>query len=147
MRKPLALVFFAVALAIGGLGVENFTCDLIVGPAVANADDSALAGAFSRRAVQTQVDGLGTVVSLLPDDNDGSRHQRFIVRLNSGQTILIAHNIDLAAHVSPLREGDVIGFRGDYEWNSKGGVVHWTHRDPAGRHPAGWLKHNGKLYQ
>jgi hypothetical protein len=32
-------------------------------------------------------------------------------------------------------------------WNEKGGVVHWTHRDPGGRHMAGWLAHNGKTYQ
>jgi len=84
---------------------------------------------------------------MLPDDNDGSRHQRFIVRLGSGQTILIAHNIDIAPRVSPLNVGDTIEFNGEYEWNSKGGVVHWTHRDPTGRHPAGWLMHNGKAFQ
>ncbi len=84
---------------------------------------------------------------MLPDDNDGSRHQRFIVRLDSGQTILIAHNIDITPRISPLSAGDTLEFSGEYEWNSKGGVVHWTHRDPAGRHPAGWLKHNGKTFQ
>ena len=93
------------------------------------------------------ISGTGTVVRLLPDDNDGDRHQRFIIRLPSGQTLLVAHNIDIAARVSPLREGDTVEYKGEYAWNDKGGVMHWTHHDPAGNHPAGWLKHDGQTFQ
>jgi len=50
------------------------------------------------------VESDATVTKTLPDDNDGSRHQRFIVRLASGKTLLIAHNIDIAKRV-PLEEG------------------------------------------
>jgi hypothetical protein len=94
-----------------------------------------------------QAEGNGIVIKILPDDNDGSRHQRFILKLHSGQTLLIAHNTDLAPRLPSLKEGDTVAFNGEYEWNSKGGVVHWTHRDPSGRHMAGWLKHNGQTYQ
>jgi len=87
------------------------------------------------------------VERVLPDDNDGSRHQRFIVRLPSGQTLLIAHNIDLAPRVARLERGDTVTFAGIYEPNNKGGVVHWTHHDPSGRHPGGWIEHNGERYQ
>ena len=109
--------------------------------------DSALARAFAERQNGVQAEGQGVVTRILPDDRDGSRHQRFIVRLSSGQTLVIAHNIDLAARLSSLREGDTVAFNGEYEWNARGGVIHWTHRDPAGRHVAGWLKHNGHTYQ
>jgi len=53
-----------------------------------------------------QVRGIGTATRILSDDNDGSRHQRFILRLASGQTVLIAHNIDLAPRISSLSTGD-----------------------------------------
>jgi hypothetical protein len=84
---------------------------------------------------------------MLDDDLSGSRHQRFILRLSSGQTVLIAHNIDVAPRVEGLQEGDSVSFYGVYEWNEKGGTVHWTHHDPAGKHMSGWLKHSGRTYQ
>ncbi|MBT8293600.1 MAG: DUF3465 domain-containing protein [Eudoraea sp.] len=109
--------------------------------------DEALFSTFDEHNSGDQVEGNGIVIRILADDNDGSRHQRFILRLHSGQTLLIAHNIDLAPKLSSLREGDVVAFNGEYEWNSKGGVVHWTHHDPDGRHVAGWLIYNGQTYQ
>lgn len=109
--------------------------------------DEVLSRAVRQRASGVQTEGHGIVIKILPDDNDGSRHQRFILRLQSGQTLLIAHNIDLAPRISSLREGDTVAFNGEYEWNSKGGVVHWTHRDPSGHHVEGWLKHDGQTYQ
>lgn len=117
------------------------TTDIDVG------NDAAFEHAFDNRTSNRQLAGQGTVVKLLPDDNDGSRHQRFIVRLNSGRTLLVAHNIDLAPRIDALRTGDTVSFYGEYEWNAKGGVMHWTHHDPQGRHPGGWIKHNGQTYQ
>jgi hypothetical protein len=95
----------------------------------------------------SQFEGEGTVVRVLSDDNKGSRHQRFIVRLASGRTVLIAHNIDLAPRVEGVSEGDAVSFYGEFEDNDKGGVVHWTHHDPAGRHVGGWVKHRGRTYE
>jgi len=95
----------------------------------------------------SQMCGVGTVIKLLSDDNQGSRHQRFIIKQPSGRTLLIAHNIDLAPKIYSLKKGGLIEFCGEYESNSKGGVVHWTHHDPQGRHKAGWLDYKGKRYQ
>ena len=103
--------------------------------------------AYQNRLSDIQVSGSGKVSRILRDDNEGSRHQRFILRLSSGQTLLIAHNIDLAPKINTLQKGDVVQFYGEYEWNSKGGVVHWTHHDPGGRHVGGWLKHDGRKYE
>ena len=91
--------------------------------------------------------GLYGSGAVLADDNEGSRHQRLIVELASGHTLLIAHNIDLAPRVAGVRSGDTLIFRGEYEWNQQGGVIHWTHHDPQGRHPDGWLRHRGRTYQ
>ena len=103
--------------------------------------------AIQQRTSNVQVKGTGTVIRLLKDDNRGSRHQKFILKLASNKTILIAHNIDLAPRINTISTGDIIAFYGEYEWNNKGGVVHWTHHDPNGHHIGGWLKHNGNTYQ
>lgn len=109
--------------------------------------NAALENAISNHLSNQQLAGQAMVVKILPDDNKGSRHQRFIVKLNSGRTVLVAHNIDLAQRIDSLRTGDTVAFFGEYEWNQKGGVMHWTHHDPQGRHPGGWIKHNGQTYQ
>ncbi len=93
------------------------------------------------------VEGTGTVDRVLADDLDGSRHQRFILRIDSDHTVLVSHNIDLAPRIEPLTKGDSIEFRGQYEWNERGGVIHWTHHDPQGRREGGWLKHHGRTYR
>jgi len=109
--------------------------------------DEIIASAFNNRNHHLQVEGQGIVIKILRDDLAGTRHQRFIVRLSSGQTLLIAHNIDLAPRIISLKKGDKVFFYGEYEWNSKGGTIHWTHHDPEGRHTGGWIKHNGIKYQ
>src|SRR6266550_1199713 len=144
--KNLLLVIVAALAAYAGHAQDRFRF-LEAPPAESAQSDSVLANAFKNQLSNVHVQGQGLVTRVLADDNDGSRHQRFIIRLDSGQTILIAHNIDLASRISSLREGDTVSFDGQYEWNPKGGVVHWTHRDPSGRHPTGWLKHNGQMFQ
>lgn len=106
-----------------------------------------LADAYTRRLQDVAVEASGRVINVLPDDNQGSRHQRFLLDTGLGHTLLVAHNIDLAPRIEGLQRGDVVQFKGEYVWNEKGGVVHWTHHDPKGRHPGGWLKHDGRTYE
>ena len=109
--------------------------------------DAAIANAFRQQRSDVAVSGEGVVTRVLADDHDGSPHQRFLLALGNGQTVLVAHNIELAPRIAGLQEGDRVAFAGEYVWNDKGGVIHWTHRDPRGGHPAGWLRHAGRLYQ
>jgi len=111
------------------------------------AADQAIVAAFKAGRSDVIVEGEGSVEKVLPDDNKGSRHQRFILALDSGHTVLVAHNIDLAPRIPDLRRDDRIQFKGEYEWNERGGVIHWTHRDPRGRHPHGWLYHGNQKYE
>ncbi len=145
MKKILWILAVVVAIA-GGLSQNSGRLALFSGATAPVASDT-LDKAYRERQSGVQVTGDGVVSALLSDDNRGSRHQRFILRLTSGQTVLVAHNIDLARRIDDLRQGDTVAFNGVYEWNDKGGVVHWTHHDPAGRHTPGWLRHGGQSYQ
>lgn len=95
-----------------------------------------------------QVLGCGQVIKLLKDDNKGRRHQKFLVKLDDYPqiTVLIAHNIDLAPYVKNIQEHTPIRFYGEYIYTNKGGVVHWTHKDPASRHQDGWLEYQGERF-
>ena len=117
----------------------------LLSPALAN--DAAIKQAYLAQQSDLQVQGIGKVIKVLSDDTKGSKHQRFILRLGSKQTLLIAHNIDLAPKIPNLKQGDTIAFYGEYEYNKKGGIVHWTHKDPRNNHAHGWLKHKEITYQ
>ena len=111
------------------------------------AGDQIIARAFQAQRSGVQVASDGVVARVLPDDTLGSRHQRFILRLDSGQKLLVAHNIDRAPRLRDLNPGDRVAFFGEYAWNAQGGVIHWTHHDPNGRHIAGWLAHQDQRVQ
>ena len=137
------------ALILIGLvyfGVNYLSIDLVQSVHAGQNNDT-ISNAFKNNQSGIQVSGTGKVTRILSDDTAGSKHQRFILKLPSNQTILIAHNIDLAPRVESLKIGDTISFYGVYEWNSKGGTVHWTHHDPKRRHIGGWLKKGSQTYQ
>ena len=83
------------------------------------------------------------VINVLSDDNQGDRHQRMILKVGKN-TLLLAHNIDLAPRV-PVKKGDTLQVKGEYEWNEKGGVIHWTHKS-TNKHANGWIIFNNKKY-
>jgi Protein of unknown function (DUF3465) len=146
MQRRLLLILFVIgAGAYVVIGQRPAPVPPVESGAAGESD--ALRRAFEGRRSNVQVHATGTVERILPDDDRDSRHQRFIVRLANGQSLLIAHNIDLAARVDALAIGDSVSFSGEYEWNERGGVVHWTHHDPDGRHVPGWLEHRGRRYQ
>src|SRR4051812_49352144 len=101
-----AMVAFALIWTACGTAVQTTGQNGGVG------DDSPIGRAFKNRTSNVQVEGEGEVTRMLADDLSGSRHQRFIVRLKSGQTVLIAHNIDIAPRIAELQEGDSVRFNG-----------------------------------
>jgi hypothetical protein len=155
LSPPQALLVLAIVAAISliqWVAVDTPTLEpqASIGKTSGPAADSGFSDIdrlFEEKKSDRLVTGEGIVRRLLPDDNDGSRHQRFILELPSGLTLLVAHNIDVAPRAEDLKRGDTITFQGEYEWNERGGVLHWTHHDPSGDHPGGWLELEGRRYE
>lgn len=112
---------------------------------LASEDNAALKQAFAKKQSHVWLEGNGVVKKLLPDDTKGAKHQRFLVTIAPEQTLLFAHNIDLAQRAE-VNVGDQVQFRGEYIYNPKGGIMHWTHHDPQGRQ-GGWIRVNGQTYE
>lgn len=149
--RPLLLLFLAF-LALSSESVPSFVSPRAFAAATGeirpvSKQDKILAKAFREGASEFRATCSGKVIRKLSDDTIGSRHQRFIIRLSSGQTLLIVHNIDLSKRVKSLRLGNRIKIRGEYIWNHQGGLIHYTHRDPAGIQPSGWIRYKGKTYR
>ncbi len=111
-----------------------------------SAGEQAILDAYHNRQSDVMVQVAAVVKKNLPDDTVDSRHQKMILLLPSGHTLLLAHNIDLADRV-PADEGDTVEVKGEYEFSEQGGVLHWTHHDPRRRRDDGWIKHNGVTYK
>ncbi len=142
-KKKLLLIPFALLIYI----LAQSGTDSISQSSSNVGSDAVLQDAYSEKESDLQIRGEGVVVKVLGDDNKGIRHQKFILRISPKQTVLVAHNIDIAKRIDDLKEGDRVEFYGEYEWTPQGGVIHWTHFDPDGRHIHGWLRHNGITYQ
>jgi hypothetical protein len=112
--------------------------------------DGGIPDLFRHQQSDQVVQAAGTIVKVLPDDidtSDGSeQHQKFLVELLDSRrtTIKICHNLKFGR--APAKEGQVVSFRGEYEYNDKGGSVHWTHHDPMQIHPDGWIEIDGQRY-
>lgn len=88
----------------------------------------------------------GAVVSkILPDDTQGRPHQKWVVALANGRTLLSVYNSDMGERI-PLKVGDTVSMGGQYIWDRSGGLIHWLHHDPKGRRPDGWVELNGVVY-
>ncbi len=77
-------------------------------------------------------------------------HEGFLMQLptchSSHLTVRVEDNVGFAGTIS-FTEGDKLTVKGEYEYYPRGGVIHWTHRDPRGRHADGYIDFNGKRYQ
>ena len=153
-KNNLVIVTIIVVLIAAYVGIvlkQNNLNDNVVQTSIveeATVDDQQkIMQAYQQQLSNIQVQSKGEVKAILADDNDGSRHQKMILKLENGLTVLVAHNIDLAPRVEGLRKGEIVEFYGEYEYSPKGGVIHWTHHDPQGKHVDGWLKYQGKSYQ
>lgn len=85
-------------------------------------------------------DGVGRGQELLPDDTVPPCHQRFLLVDPTGETLLIANNIDKWPRLADLHAGDIVEFKGEFKDTERGYLVHWTHPDTSGRRPGGYIR-------
>jgi hypothetical protein len=77
-------------------------------------------------------------------------HEGFLLHLRGsagrGLTIRVEDNVDLTGPI-PMAAGDDVEVRGEYVYDERGGLIHYTHLDPRGRHPGGYVRVHDKVYQ
>ena len=77
-------------------------------------------------------------------------HEGFLLHLGGsagrGLTVRVESNVDLTGPI-PLRAGQAATVRGEYVYDPRGGLIHYTHLDPRGRHAAGYVRVDGRIYQ
>jgi hypothetical protein len=149
-QKVLRLVgrnLFSFVL-VGLLVILCAGCKSTPGRAVAPSvtDDSQIVAFEQAHRMNTEITGKVKVYKLLREDDEGLRHEKFLVMLSDGTTVLVAHSIDKAPSV-PVSPEDTIIIHGEYVWNPKGGVIHWTHHSDSPKHEGGWIDFKGKRYE
>lgn len=107
--------------------------------------------AYMNEASRVDVTATGEVLRVLGlRDGPSGQHEGFLMQLpscnNTRFTVRVEDNVGFTG-VIPLTEGDKLTVKGEYEYYPLGGVIHWTHRDPRGRHSGGYIDFNGKRYQ
>ncbi len=155
-RACLSLIFVGAVTVLGACRDDNQAGNrskshsqrVVVNPQDSSpvGDDRDLTEAQNERRNNFEVTATVRVEKLLPDDREGLQHQRFLIALSNGTTVLVANDLHYGERV-PISEGDLIRLRGEYVWNERGGVMHWTHRSDEPRHEGGWIELNGHRYQ
>jgi hypothetical protein len=111
-------------------------------------DDRAVCTVYSSGRSRVEVVADGTVSRVLGvQQGRVSPHQGFLFRLGSGCDLVVRveANTDFTGPI-PLSLGQHVVVKGEYEYYLRGGVIHWTHRDPRGRHEGGYIDTGGKTY-
>ncbi len=112
-------------------------------------DDAALCAAYGAGRSHVEVVADGTVTRVLGiAQGRTSPHEGFLMRLASGCSVVVRveANTDFTGPI-PLGVGDRVAVKGEYEYYPIGGVIHWTHRDPRGRHEGGYIEVAGRQYE
>jgi len=134
----------AAKIALLLLGVVPAACSTTQPP-----DDRAVCDAYAAQRSRVEVVADGTVTRVLGvAPGRVSPHEGFLLRLGSGCALVlrVEANTDFTGPI-PIAEGQHVAVKGEYEFYPRGGVVHWTHRDPRGRHEGGYIATGGRVYE
>lgn len=141
-RFKIADLIVCLSCCLGLAACSSVADRAVTGPA----EQMQILSAQQQRASNMEVTVTAPVRKLLPDDTEGLPHQRFLLELANGSTVLVAHNTGEAPRV-PVQAGDQVTVHGEFIWNKKGGVLHWTHHSDNGRHEGGYIDYQGRRYQ
>jgi Protein of unknown function (DUF3465) len=111
-------------------------------------DDPAVCAAYSAGRSGAEVVASGKVTQIYGvRPGRSSPHEGFLVRLDSGCRLVVRVevNTDFTGAI-PLQRNEQVVVKGEYEYYPRGGVVHWTHHDPRGRHENGYVVAAGRMY-
>jgi len=76
-------------------------------------------------------------------------HEGFLLHLDGaaghGLTVRVEDNVDITGPIA-LRLGDAVEVRGEYIYDSRGGLIHYTHHDPRARHPGGYVRVGNRTF-
>lgn len=100
---------------------------------------------FARHASGAWLTVSGGVQRVLPDSTGRLRHQRFILGCATGFTLLIVNDVSIGTR-APVTAGAHVVVRGQYEWDSEGGLLHFTHHAEGGG-TGGWILLGSQVYQ
>ena len=91
-----------------------------------------------------EVRDRGTIVAVLGvRESRSGAHEGFLIAIGS-HVYRVEDNADITGTI-PLRRAAHVELQGQYECDDN--VIHWTHHDPSGRHPSGYIEIDGTYYQ
>ncbi len=111
-------------------------------------NDGLVCNAYARQHSRVEVIADGSVVRLLGTQlGPSGPHEGFLLRLRRGcaLTVRVETSVDFTGPI-PLRVGDIVVVKGEYEYDALGGVIHFTHRELYGRHAGGYVQLRGTYY-
>ncbi len=111
-------------------------------------DDAVLCSAYKDEASHVEVIVDGSIARILgTQEGRSGEHEGFLLRLASGcaLTVRVETNVSITGSI-PLRGGERVTVKGEYEYYPEGGVVHWTHRAFGSHHASGYVEAGDRLY-
>ncbi len=100
---------------------------------------------------RVEVTASGSVARVLGVESGPSgRHEGFLLHLRGaaghGLTVRVEDNVDITGEI-PLAAGDDVEVRGEYIYDSRGGLIHYTHHDPRFRHEGGYVRVGERIFR
>jgi hypothetical protein len=142
VRAAAAIVapFAAAALLLGGCATS--TTD--------TTSNAAVYDAWRAHRSYVQVTATGSVARVLGTRvGPSGAHTGFLLHLRGseggGLTVRVETNVDITGPIA-VQAGDDVAVRGEYIYDPRGGIIHYTHHDPRGRHPGGYVRVGGRVY-